>query len=507
MKIFFKFILLIFVCAFSGFAQQKNPVLSGCFKSYKKNLPATIMLWTMPTNNLWDQTVDYKVTIDSNRSFHFEFPLIKRPMLYMLQVVQLSGTKKQVSSLGTFYVEPNDNIHVDIYDNQIKSGIFMTKKDSLVFTGAGSAKYNLIENLNKDFARYLQTIYLLINKEDSTEAVIATKFEKLSELTRFYSNEKLSNINGAKNVSQEMKKIISYQFCDYESLKEERVMTFYSLAKKNNIKQFVREYYNKNPYRVTKPDTVALFCPNFFHFSALSLKRKQLINSEDKSLSLKNYYDLLKSSYSGQMKERMIMQLFAGAYGLSGLSNVNTVYDSLLKDASGILVSKEGKDVIEKKLTFKRGSRLFDADFIDLNGKTFNFSLLKGKVFLLDMWGIGCTVCAGFHHKFKNELWTDLKDKKDFVMLSVFDGKTKEKWEQGVKSNKYTSMEYLNVSNLPLGSSLHPFMRHYNVIGAPFILLVDKVGKIVTKIDANNFKSKELLTMINDELKKNEVSK
>ncbi|TCD01234.1 TlpA family protein disulfide reductase [Pedobacter psychroterrae] len=485
-------------------AQERTvdkPVISGEFNYQKKKIPKEVMFWTFPKNNFWDRSVDYSVKIGLQNHFKFQFEGIKQPMLYALKLIDAVDGKKKVLSLGDFYVESNDNVQVKIFDREIRYN-YNGKKDSLVFSGEGAEKYNLIEALTKDKFLYVKALGAYPKQNITSLSGIDSCIKYLVDKTIYFSERKKNLIDNYPGVSPIMKKIINYQYGHYDTLLGGRIIYVYNLYDAQPaFQKRIKEYYLSIFGEPEQPEVEALLSPSYYQSIQALLKRTEFMKSDDGSVSLEEHYNLLKTTYSGLIRERMLMELFMGGYGTYELANIATSYDAVLLDAAKYLVSTEGRRIVALKTTFKKGTPLFNADFMGLDGKSFNTESLKGKVFLFDMWGLGCSVCAAFHDRFEKESWPDLKKHTNFVMLSVFSGKTMDSWKKGMDSKLYTSPDYLNLSNIPHGSRDHPFMKHYNIIGAPFIMLVDKQGKIVTKISPN-MPSKELQMLIETELNK-----
>jgi len=476
------------------FTENKKPFISGTFNYKNKGLPDELLIRIKPDSHYWDSSIKYNVKIDSNGNFRFRVKEIHSPTLYSLAYIK---NGKRISS-SSFYLEPDDSIHVNIYDMQIKSGNWIDK-DSLVFSGHGAAKNNVIESLGKNYANYYKIFYALKkpkNLKDSLEIYL----DHINQTTIKFHEKANLLINNAYGLNSSMKKLLIHQFSqNYFNILwagEHRTLYKTSIGNIEYIK-ILRENYFKNFNLIidTKPEDLVLFSPGYFYYMITILKYKQLMDSKDGLIDAKLFYETIKNEYSGTLRERLLIELFKGAYGFSQLSNVTNNYEYILNDAKKYMGSPLGKEIINEKLLFRRGSKLFDADFIDLKGNKFNTSSLKGKIFLLEMWGEGCSVCAAFHKRFEKEIWPVFKDRQDFVVLSIFDGKSKERWLESIKTKLYTSEHYINISNLPLSSINHPFMKHYKVNYTPFLMLVDKEGKLISHIRAD-INSDELISLI-----------
>ena len=122
------------------FAQNNSPTFSGTFKYDKKSTPDSIRIWTYPNDNFWDNSVDFVVRINKDKKFDFTLPPMIKPSMFGIRLVN-AGTN---TLIGNYYVEPNDNIHIEIFETAI------LEKDSVVFSGKGAAKYNVATRQYKE---------------------------------------------------------------------------------------------------------------------------------------------------------------------------------------------------------------------------------------------------------------------------------------------------------------------------------------------------------------------
>ncbi|WP_142529129.1 TlpA family protein disulfide reductase [Pedobacter westerhofensis] len=477
-----------------------KPILTGKIQYTKKNLPDSIMITVVSKLNYWEPADRNIIKMNVNHEFSFEFNKANKLILFKPVAIRNTGVNGsgEAKSWGTYYAEPTDKVHIDIFDRQIES-LYGAKEDSLRFSGMGAEKYNLIFSLNRIFYHY----FSLIPKEPGQNLDSLDSFlHNFNQLRKQYINKIETTINSSSKTSSQIHKLLTYSYstqfnllwASYHELAYKKCSGFHNLQKRiiENFNQYESEVID------VKVEDIVLYNPHYFQWISSIIKTKEFLNNEG-NIDLAGFYKAITNTYSQKIRERMIIELFMGTYGTERLSNIYEVSDSLLADARKYLQSRIGRLIISEKMKFKKGAPLYNGEFITLDDKKFTTASLKGKVFLLEMWGVGCTACAGYHAKFEQELWPILKNKKDFKMLSINDGKTKDWWLRGIDSKLYTSKDYINVSNLPYSSFNHPFFKYYAVYGAPFMLLVDKEGKIVAQIKTD-IQSKELLALIDNAL-------
>jgi hypothetical protein len=208
----------------------------------------------------------------------------------------------------------------------------------------------------------------------------------------------------------------------------------------------------------------------------------------------------LKQFSNGKYKDRLLGDLILDPTKLVNIAPYQPeVLDSLLLDATKTIKLSYVNESVDRLLRRKKGSKVNYAQFISLDGRNFDLKQLQGKVVLLDVWYVGCVGCANFHERFEKEAYPLLKNNKDFAFLSVSLESDKTRWLNGIKSNLYSSDSYINVTT---GKWLdHPFMKYYNVLGGPFLMLIDKNGNIYSaQSDYMAQNASFLLPLINEAL-------
>jgi cytochrome oxidase Cu insertion factor (SCO1/SenC/PrrC family) len=420
------------------------------------------------------------IKIDSNGHFEFILPDLNKPYKMSLTIynIDASNAKKLFSYKG--YTEPEDDIKMQII---LSNGV----ADSVLFSGNGRVKYQLAKELERQYWKEYYPELNLIKIESVTDLQeLNLNMDKLSKLINKYDAKKANLINTAQ-ISTAIKEVLSYEFADYNSEWVWRTNRLFIVAP--TYRHQVGENYLK--YRdqfVDKPTNLSLLCPIYLiNLSSRTIVNLMVLNNSDK-IDIKTYYNSIKTQYSENMRDRLLGVFIFSKVPYNNFSSFsNDLRDSLYHDASSIItIPYVKKAVIEKisELAKVDGKeKVFEAEFVDTDGKKFETKSLKGKVFLIDAWFLGCGGCAEFHNAFEKEIYPKFKSNKNFVVLSLnFDGK-KDSWLKGLKSKLYTSQDYINVSTGNFedknSSQLnHPFMKYYNVKGGPYLMLVDANGFI-----------------------------
>ncbi|WP_288879751.1 TlpA family protein disulfide reductase [Pedobacter panaciterrae] len=478
------FLLSMCYSLYSQKDQLKAPIfhgsvyLPGNVKSSNDSLMVLYQRPYTPTRTKWES---FWLVTDHNGDFSFSLPLYTEPntmgiMLRHNQRNEMGNTK--------YFVEPGDNISIRIFKNPGEDS------DSATFSGHGSEKYNIVRTLDKmrtiTGIGEFRSAFADLNFDDPDQMEL--KVLQYCELTEKFSARKSALIQNSK-MSSKIKKMVTYEhaqlFSDWIWM-----MSAYITEHKNRPEtvQILKENFKKNLARFSfEPDSLMALCPLFLRNLALDEARKILVTSGPDNVTAKALYDTLKTKYSGSLREMLIANMFLGADGyIPEMPMQNLVIDSLMRDGEKYIRKPFIKNKYDTELKLAPGKQIFNATFKDLRGKDIKLDSLRNKIVFIDIWFTGCGACARFHQEFHKNYYPLLKDSKDFVYLSLSLDKKPELIQKSLKTGFYTSVDYLNLNTGGLGYE-HPFTRFYNISGAPFLLLLDKTGKIY----ANAFSSPE----------------
>jgi len=488
-------LLIILLKSFDGFAQNKKigPILSISFHYNRKKAPDTLSVWSFPSGNYWDTSTDYSPK-KIGKKYIFSFLPISGPLFFRINNYKFG----KLNEIGRYYAEPNDNVQIDIFETN--------GRDSLVFSGRGASKYELIEQLVERQNHILKDYKAPKINSSAEELNIYFEQYTASILNAIKDKQKLIASFDA-NINSDIKKLIGYQYANYDMHWNTRMLQNYidifkfSSSLKNVTKEYYNSYYN---IFFENPEDISVLSPAYYLNLLSKIQIKLWINTNIGYGDANIYYNILKNySANPKIRERILSQfVMSPSRSLAYIAKpTQATYDSLVRDAGKYLFSQVGKEIMVKKLKLSMGTKFYDSDFIDPDGKTFNTVSLRKKMFLVDLWGTGCKGCAQFHATFEKELWPKLKDNKDFIVLSICSDKKKERWLSSLNSDKYSnSSKNLNVYlGEQIGIDNHPFTKYYGINAIPFLLLVDKNGYIVSKIEYD-MDSNRLLAKIKEGL-------
>ncbi|RQO79077.1 hypothetical protein DBR40_04985 [Pedobacter sp. KBW01] len=480
------------------FNEPKSPTFSGTFQCIKETVPDSILIVSYPQTVMKNKT-SRTIKLDNDGNFNFKLSEIKKTS-YIRMIAYNAGRQ---TIIGSYFVEPDDNVTIKIVDHPKREWLGGLPI-AINFIGNGSEKYNMIEKLQDQYQEYrkqLKTIkFDLVSDTPSLSYIL----KNVTDLSISFAQKKERLINENKTINPDIRILLNNEYGMYYNSWLTIMEGYINEFKHSpNLLTIVRAYFNK--YQKTlfvKPSEVSVISPIYIQTLVLGLKSSIKINDTNGKIDLKKYYYLVKNSYSGLIQERLLTEFFTTPQSLIDISNFDqNTYDTLVVDASKFITNPLYSNLISEKIKLKKGGKLFDAEFIDLNGNPFNTASLKGKIILIDIWGEGCTACAIFHQKFEKEIYPEFKDNKDFVVLSISVDTKKDKWLNGIKSGKMSSNHYINISTGDL-SIRHPFLKYYGIYAIPFILLVDKEHRNIANLSSVGLtlKSNEIIDMINNAL-------
>ena len=136
-------------------------------------------------------------------------------------------------------------------------------------------------------------------------------------------------------------------------------------------------------------------------------------------------------------------------------------------------------DEVARRQKFALGQQAYDFTFVDLNGKDVSLSDFRGKFVLLDFsasWCGGCRLEA-------KKLVADYDKLKgdDLVIITVSMDNREKDWRRMVEEDKLPWVTLWNREGFTKGNKQNVIQDAYGFYQIPFIVLIDKEGKIIAR--------------------------
>ncbi|MFX1707219.1 thioredoxin-like domain-containing protein [Chitinophaga sp. CC14] len=207
----------------------------------------------------------------------------------------------------------------------------------------------------------------------------------------------------------------------------------------------------------------------------------------------------IMNSYYGATRDRLLMSSILGDISYRDSTDYyRSVALKLVKDNFSKSTLKNSMKL------FGVGTPAFNFKLQDSTGKYVRLTDFRGKIVILDFYFNGCHGCANLA-KGMEEVIPYFKNNPNVVFVSISIDKKIDIFKNAIKSGKYTNESSVNLYTNGLGEN-HEIIRHYQIQGYPFLMIIDSVGNILESNPpypnfGEGFTTK-FIAIINAELKK-----
>ncbi|AGY53289.1 Thiol-disulfide oxidoreductase resA [Bacteroidales bacterium CF] len=209
------------------------------------------------------------------------------------------------------------------------------------------------------------------------------------------------------------------------------------------------------------------------------------LNDSVKNESTKSLYDYLSNERKSQI--RYIVSLYSDRTSIVAALKlldrkedkelIDKICESLLSKYPGyepvLNYIKESEEDAANAIKMNIGSIAPMFEYPDLNGKMYGPSTFKGKVLLIDFWASWCGPCRAEIPHLKKVYEKYSRNEVEFLSVSIDKGESE--WKKALSQE---NMPWTQILAPKSGSEVS---RLYQFSGIPFLVIIDKEGKISSK--------------------------
>lgn len=128
---------------------------------------------------------------------------------------------------------------------------------------------------------------------------------------------------------------------------------------------------------------------------------------------------------------------------------------------------------------FAVGAQAYDFEYVDPDGENVKLSDFRGKLVLVDFWASWCGPCRQ-EMKSLLPIYNELKgDDLEFISVSL--DKREKDWRKMLEEEKLPWVMLWNKEGFTIGNEPNTIQKAYGFYGIPFIVLIDKDGRILER--------------------------
>ncbi len=365
------------------------------------------------------------------------------------------------------YVEPGDSINCAV--------TISCERTVTACSGKGVAKFDCMQAIEKKRSEINENSFSKIPEglfaEDSVMNQLRGSFHQADVTARHLLN--IVEMYKA-TLSAEMLKLLEADILG-ERGRDKCFLISYYLVNADSVqwKAIQKLFLTNVAADPASPDNVEVYSDNYIEFLYRASQVKLKLQNR-KPNSLNGLYDLIETQFSGLVRERVITSFLLRPH--SGASNQE--YTCCLQRALKVCHNEPYISVLQKQFEMtSRGAVAFDFNLPDAHGKFVSLDELRGKVVFVDFWFTGCSACKKLAASLEEKVIPEFNNSTtSFVSINLDEDKGR--WLKSLASGGYSSPEAINLFTEGLAFN-HPLAQHYNIQGCPFVLMIDKEGRII----------------------------
>lgn len=438
------------------------------------------------------QRIEVQKKLDG--SFVFSFPTAQPISAFGLWIFYPREHGRQSN---VYYAEPSDQIEIKVSKVVDTARRFYNGKPNTIrldFSGKGAEKY-IVNDRIQDIIIYIADLEVKRSRKEFGEKGKPTYKHKLESPEYYKSKEFEEYLNtcyanikaGTERIQDTLSKyqyqlgkdVTDFFLCEKKSLDYyftgtmERV---YRYSKHEETKKALLDFYFSKIGSIThEPESKWwIYGPTYRKLRSIQQMTELNFKTAGNGFAFDVQYNAIKEVENTELREIMLTDFFVNDI-YSRYVNNDESRDSCLNDALNFVKNPELNGILSFQLRFTKGSKMSDFSFSDTLGNHVGLKDLKGKAFVLDFYFLGCASCSAFAKRFEKEVYPEFANRPDFKILSVNINDKKENWTKAIRSGLYSQP---NSIHLNTGGYNHPLFKKYSILTFPWVILVDKEGKV-----------------------------
>lgn len=374
-----------------------------------------------------------------------------------IQDIRIAFNEKEMLQ---FFVLPNDTINLNWDQNDAKKSLKISSPSKV-----RSSELNLmISYYKRRFSAFI-AMYGEIDKPEVTEAI---KYKMINN--SFHADIAIfKNLPRTKYTS----KIIKDCYYNHVALLARmKLLDKYKL----DIDNLGKEVLSSQSISPEQLD-YKVMDESFFHQSYIyrQLIFSQMEANNQPQASLENLYDLGQqfSKYPGIKDWYLTKTLFDGLYR-NNLKNVSPLYQQFLKECKNPDYIATLTALYDKTEKLNSGKQAPLFTLTDNNGKSVSLTDFKGKVVILDFWGVYCPPCRLDILNYSQKVHQKYADK-NVVFINICIDEKAEKWKKAIQQLNLTG-----INLIAEGHRNNVVVKAYNVTGIPHYVVIDAAGNLIS---------------------------